>query len=84
MHMQFYHPTPIQLHNLMKRVNTEETKAETTRTLERIGNECEEWKEFHSGPLRFRVAISTKNIVYNSDVAISFMCLQATLSPLLC
>lgn len=55
--MHFYHPTPSQLYNLIRRIDSKEANTEAKRILEVMSNKSEKWQEIHSGLLRVRVAI---------------------------
>lgn len=76
LHMQFFHPRPTQLYNLIKRAKPREVDSDTLNILKEISANCTQCQEFHASPLRFRVAIPETSISFNADVAFDLVWLD--------
>ena len=76
LHLQFYHPRPTQLFNLIKHAKPSQATSETRELLKQVTDECEQCQSFHSGPMRFRVALPEESITFNADVAFDFVWLD--------
>ena len=76
LHLHFFHPTPTQLYQLIRRTRPNEVDVDRQRLLADISSECEQCQEWHSGPLRFRVKLPNDSITFNSDVAMDLVWLE--------
>lgn len=76
LHLHFFHPTPTQICELIRRARPADENGETLNLLKEITSSCEQCQEYHSGPMRFRVALPPDSITFNADVAMDLVWLD--------
>ena len=78
LHRQFNHPYIDKLMNLLKRSKVKDLDENTRKLLEEIIRQSETYNVFLRPPQRFKLILPPERIVFNEEVAIDLMWLEAT------
>ena len=73
LHLPFFLPTAQKLYDLIMRAMPQQISDETKANPERITKACKACKRYSSKPYRFRVSMSTYDILFNHEVAKDLM-----------
>ena len=72
-HMQYFHPSPTKLYNLLKRVRPEDVNADTLEALNEITEHCDPCQRIKRAPLRFRVSFGAEHVRFNERILVDMM-----------
>lgn len=69
LHLQFYHPSSVNLYILLSSSSPEYTPSTVLDTLKQIAGACETWQERHTRAFRFSVSIPEDALRFIAEVA---------------